>query len=147
MTQRRTRIGSLPGGRRGASGPGAGRGSMRTASRARGAARSPSRPPHSSSPPEGLVSAGSSRTQQAAHAAGGARRMRWIKAMNENALRAYYRAKGEETVGITYRVRMHCFFAELEPSIPVTEQNLADRVLYIMRSKIFDDAELERPRR
>ncbi|CAG4978302.1 unnamed protein product [Parnassius apollo] len=32
-------------------------------------------------------------------------------------------------------------------SIPVTEQNLADRVQYIMRSKIFDDAELERLRR
>ncbi|CAG5048147.1 unnamed protein product [Parnassius apollo] len=42
---------------------------------------------------------------------------------------------------------MHCFFAELEPSIPVKEQNLADRVRYIMRSKIFDDAELERLRR
>ncbi|CAG5020901.1 unnamed protein product [Parnassius apollo] len=73
--------------------------------------------------------------------------MRWTKAMNENALRAYYRVKGEETVGIAYRARMHCFFAELEPSIPVTEQNLADRVRYIMRSKIFDDAELERLRR
>ncbi|CAG4973363.1 unnamed protein product [Parnassius apollo] len=67
--------------------------------------------------------------------------------MNENALRAYYRAKGEETVGIAYRSRMHCFFAELEPSTPVTEQNLADRVRYIMRSKIFDDAELGRLRR
>ncbi|CAG4983498.1 unnamed protein product [Parnassius apollo] len=55
-------------------------------------------------------------------------------------------AKGEETVGIAYRARMHCFFAELEPSIPVTEQNLADRVRYMMRSKIFDDAELERLR-
>ncbi|CAG5049800.1 unnamed protein product [Parnassius apollo] len=73
--------------------------------------------------------------------------MRWTKPMNENALRAYYRAKGEETVGIAYRSRMHCFFAELEPSTPVTEQNLADRVRYIMRSKIFDDAELGRLRR
>ncbi|CAG5059189.1 unnamed protein product [Parnassius apollo] len=147
-TQKGTRIGPLPGGRRGASGAGAGRGSMRAASRARGAARSPSCPSHPSSPPEGLVAAGSSRTQQAAPAAGGARRMRWTKSMNENALRAYYRAKGEETVvGIAYRSRMHCFFAELEPSIPVTEQNLADRVRYIMRSKIFDDAELERLRR
>ncbi|CAG5055781.1 unnamed protein product [Parnassius apollo] len=35
---------------------------------------------------------------------------------------------------------MHRFFA-------VTEQNLADRVQHIMRSKIFDDAELERLRR
>ncbi|CAG4954429.1 unnamed protein product [Parnassius apollo] len=147
MAQRGTRIGPLPGGRRGASGAGAGRGSMRAASRARGAARSPSSPSHPSSPPEGLVSAGSSRTQQAAPAAGGARRMRWTKPMNENALRAYYRAKGEETVGIAYRSRMHCFFAELEPSTPVTEQNLADRVRYIMRSKIFDDAELGRLRR
>ncbi|CAG5046045.1 unnamed protein product [Parnassius apollo] len=73
--------------------------------------------------------------------------MRWTKAMNENALRAYYRVKGEETVGISYRARMHYFFAELEPSIPVTQQNLADRVRYIMRSKIFDDAELEQLRR
>ncbi|CAG5021553.1 unnamed protein product [Parnassius apollo] len=146
-TQKGTRIGPLPGGRRGASGAGTGRGSMRAASRARGAARSPNSPSHPSSPPEGLVSAGSSRTQQAAPAAGGARRMRWTKFMNENALRAYYRAKGEETVGIAYRSRMHRFFAELEPYIPVTEQNLADRVRYIMRSKIFDDAELERLRR
>ncbi|CAG5028521.1 unnamed protein product [Parnassius apollo] len=125
-TQKGTRIGPLPGGRRGASGAGAGRGSMRAARRVRGAARSPSIPSLPSSPPEGLVSAGSSRTQQAAPAAGGARRMRWTKSMNENALRAYYRAKGEETVGIAYRSQMHCFFAELEPSIPVTEQNLAE---------------------
>ncbi|CAG4948976.1 unnamed protein product [Parnassius apollo] len=122
-------------------------GAPRAASRARGAARSPISPSHPSSPPEGLVSAGSSRTQQAAPAAGGARRMRWTKSMNENALRAYYKAKGEETVGIAYRSRMHCFFAELEPSIPVTEQHLADRIRYIMRSKIFDDAELERLQR
>ncbi|CAG4940687.1 unnamed protein product [Parnassius apollo] len=88
----------------------------------------------------------SSRTRQAASTAGGVRRMRWTKDMNANALRAYYRAKGEETAGIAYRSRMHCFFAELEPSIPVTEQNLADRVRYIMRSKIFDDVELERLR-
>ncbi|CAG4974388.1 unnamed protein product [Parnassius apollo] len=67
--------------------------------------------------------------------------------MNAKALRAYYGAKGEETARIAYRAWMHCFFAELEPFIPVTEQNLADRVRYIMRSKIFDDAELERLRR
>ncbi|CAG4985764.1 unnamed protein product [Parnassius apollo] len=93
------------------------------------------------------MSAGSSRTRQAASAAGEVRRMRWTRDMNANALRGYYRAKGEETAGIAYRARMHCFFAELEPSIRVTEQNLADRVRYIMRSKIFDDAELERLRR
>ncbi|CAK1595297.1 unnamed protein product [Parnassius mnemosyne] len=147
MENYRTRIGPLPGGRRGASGAGAGRDSMRAASRARGAARPPSSPSRPSSPPDGLVSAGSSRTRQAAPAAGGVRRMRWTKHMNINALRAYYRAKGEETGGIAYRARMHRFFAELEPSVPVTEQNLADRVRYIIRSKIFDDAELERLRR
>ncbi|CAG4982558.1 unnamed protein product [Parnassius apollo] len=147
MAQKGTRIEPLPGGSRGASGAVAGRGSMWAASRARGAARSPSSPSHPSSPPEGLVSAGSSRTQQAVPATGGARRMRWTKSMNENALRAYYRVKGEETLGIAYRAQMHCFFAELEHSIRVTEQNLADRVRYIMRSKIFDDAELERLRR
>ncbi|CAG5055049.1 unnamed protein product [Parnassius apollo] len=61
---------------------------------------------------------GSSRTRQAAPAAGGVRRMRWTRDMNANTLRAYYRAKGEETAGISYRTRMHCFFAELEPPIP-----------------------------
>ncbi|CAG4935878.1 unnamed protein product [Parnassius apollo] len=42
---------------------------------------------------------------------------------------------------------MHRLFAELEPSLSVTEQNLADRVRYILRSNIFGDAELERLRR
>ncbi|CAG4998062.1 unnamed protein product [Parnassius apollo] len=41
---------------------------------------------------------------------------------------------------------MHRFFAELESSLSVTEQNLADRVRYILRSNIFGDAELERLR-
>ncbi|CAG4960738.1 unnamed protein product [Parnassius apollo] len=36
---------------------------------------------------------------------------------------------------------------KLEPSLSVTEQNLADRVRYILRSNIFGDAELERLRR
>ncbi|CAG5016998.1 unnamed protein product [Parnassius apollo] len=39
------------------------------------------------------------------------------------------------------------FFAELEPSVTVTEQNLADRVRYILRSNTFDVTELERLRR
>ncbi|CAG5044233.1 unnamed protein product [Parnassius apollo] len=147
MEKNIVRKGPLPGGRQGASGAGAGRDSMRAASRARGVARPLSSPPHPSSPPEGLVSAGSSRTQQAAPAAGGARRMRWSKSMNENALRAYFRAKGEETGCLAYRARMHRFLAELEPSLSVTEQNLADRVRYILRSNIFGDAELERLRR
>ncbi|CAG4986043.1 unnamed protein product [Parnassius apollo] len=42
---------------------------------------------------------------------------------------------------------MHRLFAELEPSITATEQNLVDRVRYILRSNIFDVAELERLRR
>ncbi|CAG4993839.1 unnamed protein product [Parnassius apollo] len=146
MVQRGTRIGPLPGGRRGASGAGVGSGSMRAASRARGAVRSPSSPPHPSSLPEGLVSAGSSRTQQAAPAAGVARRMRRLQTMNANALRTYFRAKGEETGCLAYRARMHRFFAELEPPLSVTEQNLADRVRYNLRSNIFGDAELERLR-
>ncbi|CAG5021767.1 unnamed protein product [Parnassius apollo] len=37
--------------------------------------------------------------------------------------------------------------ALLSHNIVVTEHNLADRVQYIMRSKTFDDAELERLRR
>ncbi|CAG4985497.1 unnamed protein product [Parnassius apollo] len=39
---------------------------------------------------------------------------------------------------------MRRLFAELEPSVTVTEQNLADCVRYILRSNIFDDAKLER---
>ncbi|CAG5033058.1 unnamed protein product [Parnassius apollo] len=42
---------------------------------------------------------------------------------------------------------MHRLFSELEPSITVTEQKLADRVRYILRSNIFDGAELEWLRR
>ncbi|CAG4992690.1 unnamed protein product [Parnassius apollo] len=95
----------------------------------------------------GLVSAGSSRAQQSAPASGGVRRMRWTTQMNQNALRAYFRAKGGETGGLAYRARMQRLFAELEPSLTVTEQNLADRVRYILRANIFDGAELERLRR
>ncbi|CAG4954928.1 unnamed protein product [Parnassius apollo] len=36
---------------------------------------------------------------------------------------------------------------ELEPSVTVTEQNLADRVRYILRSNTFDVTEIERLRR
>ncbi|CAG4944411.1 unnamed protein product [Parnassius apollo] len=42
---------------------------------------------------------------------------------------------------------MHRLFAELELSVTVTEQNLADRVQYILRSNTFDVTELERLRR
>ncbi|CAG4945703.1 unnamed protein product [Parnassius apollo] len=147
MEYGRTRKGPLPGGRQGASGAGAGRDSMRAASRARGAARPPISPTHPSSPPSDLVSAGSSRAQQSAPATGGVRRMRWTIKMNTNAVWAYFRAKGGEDGGLAYRARMHRLFAELEPSITVTEQNLADRVRYIWRSNIFDVAELERLRR
>ncbi|CAG5045345.1 unnamed protein product [Parnassius apollo] len=146
MEYGRTRKGPLPGGRQGASGAGAGCDSMRTASRARGAARPPISPSHPSPPSAGLVSAGSSWAQQSAPATGGVRLMRWTIEMSTNALRAYFRAKGGEVGGLAYRVRMHRLFAELEPSLTVTEQNLADRVRYLLRSNIFDVAELERLR-
>ncbi|CAG4949081.1 unnamed protein product [Parnassius apollo] len=146
MELNRTRKGPLPGGRQGASGAGAGRDSRRTASRARGAARPPSSPSHPSSPPAGLVSARSPRAQQSAPATDGVHRMRWTTQMNSNALRAYFRAKGGETGGFAYRAGMHRLFAELEPSVTVTEQNLADRVRYILRSNTFDVTELERLR-
>ncbi|CAG4967034.1 unnamed protein product [Parnassius apollo] len=147
MEYGRTRKGPLPGDRQGASGAGAGRDSMRTASRARGAARPPISPSQPSSPPAGLVSAGSSRAQQSAPATDGVHRMRWTIEMNTNALRAYFREKGGEIGGLAYRARMHRLFAELEPSLTVTEQILADRVRYLLRSNIFDVAELERLRR
>ncbi|CAG5059876.1 unnamed protein product [Parnassius apollo] len=67
--------------------------------------------------------------------------------INGNRACKNFRAKGEETECLAYRARMHRFFAEVEPSLSVTEQNLADRVRYILRSNIFGDAELERLRR
>ncbi|CAG5012740.1 unnamed protein product [Parnassius apollo] len=73
--------------------------------------------------------------------------MRWSQIINANALRAYFRTKGEEAGCLAYRARMHRFFAELEPSLSVSEQNLADRVRYILHSNVFGDAELERLRR
>ncbi|CAG4982631.1 unnamed protein product [Parnassius apollo] len=54
---------------------------------------------------------------------------------------------GGEIGDFAYRARIHRLFSELEPSVTITEQNLADRVRYILRSNIFDDAELERLRR
>ncbi|CAG4979048.1 unnamed protein product [Parnassius apollo] len=42
---------------------------------------------------------------------------------------------------------MHRFFAQLDPSLTVTEQNLVDRVRYILRFYIFGDTELEPLRR
>ncbi|CAG5026870.1 unnamed protein product [Parnassius apollo] len=73
--------------------------------------------------------------------------MRWTTQMNSNALWAYFRAKGGETGGFAYPARMHRLFAELEPSVTVTKQNLVDRVRYILRSNTFDVTELERLRR
>ncbi|CAG4942216.1 unnamed protein product [Parnassius apollo] len=55
--------------------------------------------------------------------------------------------KGEKLEVFAYRARMHRLFGELEPSVTVTEQNLADRVRYILRSNTFDVTELERLRR
>ncbi|CAG4954465.1 unnamed protein product [Parnassius apollo] len=73
--------------------------------------------------------------------------MRWSQLMNANALRAYFSAKGEETGCLAYWARMNRFFAELDPSLSVTEHNLTDRVRYILHSNIFGDAELESLRR
>ncbi|CAG5053947.1 unnamed protein product [Parnassius apollo] len=42
---------------------------------------------------------------------------------------------------------MHRLFAEMEPSLTITERNLADRVRYILRSNTFDVTGLERLRR
>ncbi|CAG4959287.1 unnamed protein product [Parnassius apollo] len=42
---------------------------------------------------------------------------------------------------------MHRLFAELEPSVTVTEQNLADRVRVILRSNTFDVIKPQRLRR
>ncbi|CAG4932225.1 unnamed protein product [Parnassius apollo] len=60
---------------------------------------------------------------------------------------AKYGQKGKKLE--VWRIGLGCiaFFAELEPSLSVTEQNLADRFRYILRSNIFGDAELERLRR
>lgn len=143
------RIGPLPGGdRRGASGAGAGRGSMRAASTNRRLVRPPDQSSNPPSPPDGLVSAGPSQAQHLAPAAGErVRRMRWTSTMNANAMRAYFRATGGNTGATGYRAVMFREFLQLEPSLTVTEQNLADRVRYIQRSNVFSVAELEQLRR
>ncbi|CAG5047298.1 unnamed protein product [Parnassius apollo] len=60
------------------------------------------------------------------------------EALNQKSLPSLF------TTGITHLVPKD---QELEPSLSVTEQNLADRVRYILRSNIFGDAELERLQR
>nr|XP_034834220.1 uncharacterized protein LOC117990836 [Maniola hyperantus] len=87
------------------------------------------------------------KAQSSAPAAGGVRRMRWTSLMNENVMRAYYRATGGETGRTGYRAAMYREFLLLEPNLTVTEQNLADRARYIQRSNIFNATELERLRR
>ncbi|XP_069356456.1 uncharacterized protein [Maniola hyperantus] len=144
---RNVRIGPLPGGRQGAPGAGAGRSSIRAASTISRPAPPPSRSTHPSSPPDGLAPTGSARAQSSAPAAGGVRRMRWTSLMNENVMRAYYRATGGETGRTGYRAAMYREFLLLEPNLTVTEQNLADRARYIQRSNIFNATELERLRR
>ncbi|XP_045774264.1 uncharacterized protein LOC123873463 [Maniola jurtina] len=144
---RNERIGPLPGGRQGAPGAGAGRSSMRAASATSRPALPPSRSTYPSSPPDGLAPTGSTRAQSSAPAAGGVRRMRWTSLMNENVMRAYYRATGGETGRTGYRAAMYREFLLLEPNLTVTEQNLADRARYIQRSNIFNATELERLRR
>ncbi|CAG4985208.1 unnamed protein product [Parnassius apollo] len=109
---------------------------MRTASRVRSTARPPSNPP---------APAESSQAHHSAPATGGVRRCT-VQSKNSNALRAYFMAIGREIGGFAFRAMMHRLFADLEPSATVTEQNLADRVWYILRSNIFDVAVLERLR-
>ncbi|XP_045510128.1 uncharacterized protein LOC123705416 [Colias croceus] len=70
-------------------------------------------------------------------------RMRWSADQNKNAMRAYYRATEGETNRTGYRVRLLREFNILEPNITLTEQNLVDRVRYILRRNIFSASELE----
>ncbi|XP_059048837.1 uncharacterized protein LOC131844078 [Achroia grisella] len=135
-------IGSLPGGRRGTSTTGGRRDRMQ--------ASRPATPPGRSDPlpstSAGLAPAGPSQAQQSAPATGGTRRMRWSRAMNEDLMRAFYRATGTETGRTGYRAVMHREFLRLLPELIVSEQNLADRVRYIQRSGMFSATELERLR-
>ncbi|CAG5044372.1 unnamed protein product [Parnassius apollo] len=148
MDKKIVRKGPLPGGRQGTSGTGAGRNIIRAASRARVAARPPSSPPHPSSPAEGLVSAGSSRTQQVAPAAGGARRMRWSQIMNANALRAYFRAKGEKTGCLAFGLGCIAFLQSWShhyPSLNKTWQTEFDTSCaptYLVTPNLNDDMRL-----
>ncbi|CAG5043339.1 unnamed protein product [Parnassius apollo] len=142
MEYRRTRKGPLDGDRQGAARAGS---RMRTASQTQGAARPSHSLLHPSSPPAGFVSIRFSRAQQSAPVTGGVRCMRWTIQIS-NALRAYFRTKGGEIGSFVYRAGMHRLFAQLEPSITDIEQNLIDRVRYILHSNIFDVAELERLR-
>ncbi|CAH2210486.1 jg648 [Pararge aegeria aegeria] len=140
------RIGARLGGRQSASGAGAGRGSMRTARHTSRLPLPSGRPTNPSSPPEGLAPTGPTGVQSSEPAAGGVRRMRWTSLMNENVMRAYFRATGRETGRTGYRAVMYPEFLLVDPNLTFTEQNLADRARYIQRSNIFNATELERLR-
>lgn len=75
------------------------------------------------------------------------RRMRWTTAQNANVMRAYYRSVGGETGGTGYRAELLREFQRLEPALPVTDQNLSDRVRFIQRRGLFNENELGQLRR
>ncbi|CAG5036238.1 unnamed protein product [Parnassius apollo] len=81
-------------------------------------------------PPNGLVSAGSYQTQQTAPAASRILRELRTMAMNKNALRAYF---GTKVGCFVYQATVHQLYADLEMSITVTLQNLANLVRHTVR--------------
>ncbi|CAH2229457.1 jg20845 [Pararge aegeria aegeria] len=56
---------------------------------------------------EGLAPTGPTGVQSSEPAAGGVRRMTWTSLMNENIMRAYFRATGGETGRTGYRAAMY----------------------------------------
>lgn len=66
------------------------------------------------------------------------RRIQWSNEMNQFIIRAYFRTTRCETSMPGYRQRLHLMFVEEYPHLGhVTEQNIADRRLAIIRKKLI----------
>uniref|UniRef100_H3AQQ4 Reverse transcriptase domain-containing protein n=1 Tax=Latimeria chalumnae TaxID=7897 RepID=H3AQQ4_LATCH len=70
-------------------------------------------------------------------------RMKWTKEMNIKVTCSYYLATNLEQDRTGYRQRLHNIWSELCPTIPVTEQRIADQVRTIMKRNFLSQAELD----
>ncbi|XP_045770460.1 uncharacterized protein LOC123870988 [Maniola jurtina] len=97
-------------------------------------------------PPDGLEQQELRAPTTASAASGVVRRMRWTQRMNENVMRAYYRATDGGTNLTGYRSRMVSLFQALEPTVTVSAQRLSDQVRVIQRRRVLDESTLDRLR-
>lgn len=143
----------LPGERRGTSGAGAGRDSMRATGGRTLNRRAPTGSPEQTtaesqrSNPQSVASPADSVLLEqllATTKAGKVRqRMKWTSNLNEYIMRVYYRATRLETEMTGYRQSLHAEFREKFPHIVVTEQRLVDQKRAILTNNLIPKVRLE----